>query len=110
MDANLLKGHLDLILLAALEHGPRYGGQIIGEVAARTEGQFQFKEGSLYPALHRLERAGWVSAEFQQLPRGGTPVRFYTLSDSGRATLHQKRAEYASFSRAVRELIGVDHD
>ena len=66
MDPNLLKGHLDLILLAALEHEPKYGGQILTEVHDRTDGAFQFKEGSLYPALHRLEKAGWIEGEFQQ--------------------------------------------
>ena len=106
MDPNLLKGHLDLILLAALEHEAKYGGQILSEVHARTEGAFQFKEGSLYPALHRLEKAGWITGEFQQLPRGGSAVRFYTLTESGQRTLTEKREAYHSFSRAVRELLG----
>ncbi|ULH13986.1 helix-turn-helix transcriptional regulator (plasmid) [Deinococcus sp. KNUC1210] len=106
MDPNLLKGHLDLILLAALEHEPKYGGQITQEVKTRTDGAFQFKEGSLYPALHRLEKAGWVLAEFHQLPRGGTPVRFYTLTESGRRALDDKRDTYYRFQNAVRTLVG----
>ena len=106
MDANLLKGHLDLILLAVLEEGTKYGGQIIQEVQARTDGHFLFKEGSLYPALHRLKKAGWAVGEFQQLPRGGSPVRFYTLTESGRGALSEKRATYEQFSAAVRALLG----
>lgn len=106
MDANLLKGHLDLILLAALEHEAKYGGQILQEVSERTGNEFEFKEGSLYPALHRLEKAGWIAGEFQTLPRGGAPVRFYTLTRSGRKTLQQKRETYQAFSRHIRTLIG----
>lgn len=106
MDANLLKGHLDLILLAILEHEPKYGGQITNEADHRTQGAFQFKEGTLYPALHRLEKAGWVTAEFRQLPRGGTPVRFYTLTDTGRTALKDKRNTYERFTRAVQALVG----
>jgi len=106
MDPNLLKGHLDLILLAALEHKAKYGGQILSEVHDRTGGTFQFKEGSLYPALHRLEKAGWIEGEFQQLPRGGSAVRFYTLTEHGQRTLTEKREAYHTFSRAIRTLVG----
>ncbi|MFC4455108.1 PadR family transcriptional regulator [Deinococcus sonorensis] len=105
MDPNLLKGHLDLILLAALEHGPKYGGQISSDVAQHTQGDFQLKEGSLYPALHRLEKAGWIEGEFQTLPRGGSPVRFYRLTDSGQTTLRDKREAYRRFTRTVAPLI-----
>lgn len=57
-DANLLKGNLDLILLEILEPNPMYGLEIINEAQSRTEGYFDFKEGSLYPALHRLSNKG----------------------------------------------------
>lgn len=106
MDPNLLKGYLDLILLVALEHGAKYGGQILTEVHDRTDGAFHLKEGSLYPALHRLEKAGWIEGEFQQLPRGGSAVRFYTLTENGHHTLKEKRQTYHTFSRAIRALLG----
>lgn len=64
MDAQQLKGHLDLLLLAALERGPSYGGQIIADVQAATGGYFSLREGTLYPALHRLEKAGWIEGNF----------------------------------------------
>jgi len=106
MDANLLKGTLDLILLSILERGEKYGGQIIGEVQLETGGYFSFKEGTLYPALHRLEKQKFVTAEFRQLPRGGSPVRFYQLTDAGGKALEQKRFELARFNAAVRTLVG----
>jgi len=106
VDANLLKGTLDLILLSILERGEKYGGQIIGEVQLETGGYFSFKEGTLYPALHRLEKQKLVTAEFRQLPRGGSPVRFYQLTDAGGTALEQKRSELARFNAAVRTLVG----
>ena len=108
MDPNLLKGHLDLVLLAALEHEPKYGSQIASDIHQQTSGAFVFKEGSLYPALHRLEKAGWITGDFRQLPRGGSPVKYYTLTPSGRTALHDKRAAYRAFVRTITPLIGGD--
>jgi PadR family transcriptional regulator PadR len=106
MDAQQLKGHLDLLLLATLEQGPRYGGQIIADVQAATDGYFSLREGTLYPALHRLEKAGWISGAFEQLPRGGSPVKFYTLTPSGQQELKAQRERYEQFRRAVQGVIG----
>ncbi|GGO29703.1 PadR family transcriptional regulator [Deinococcus humi] len=106
MDPQQLKGHLDLLLLATLEDSPRYGGQIIADVQAATDGFFNLREGTLYPALHRLEKAGWISGEFQQLPRGGSPVKVYTLTPTGRTELREQREKYERFASAVRGVIG----
>jgi len=106
MDAQQLKGHLDLLLLASLEAVPRYGGQIIADVQTATEGYFNLREGTLYPALHRLEKAGWIHGEFQVLPRGGSPVKVYTLTPAGHQELKAQRNAFERFSGAVRGIIG----
>jgi DNA-binding PadR family transcriptional regulator len=106
MDAQQLKGHLDLLLLATLERGPRYGGQIIADVQASTGGYFTMREGTLYPALHRLEKQGFIHGEFQTLPRGGSPVKVYTLTPTGETELTAQRDKYDRFTRAVRGVIG----
>ena len=106
MDAQQLKGHLDLLLLATLDGGPRYGGQIIADVQAATNGYFALREGTLYPALHRLEKQGFITGEFQLLPRGGSPVKVYTLTPSGQEELKVQRERYEQFSGAVRGIIG----
>ena len=106
MEAQQLKGHLDLLLLASLEGRPRYGGQIIADVQAATNGYVNLREGTLYPALHRLEKAGWIRGEFQQLPRGGSPVKVYTLTPGGLDELREQREKYERFSAAVRGVIG----
>ncbi|MER3483054.1 MAG: PadR family transcriptional regulator [Meiothermus sp.] len=102
--ANLLKGNLELILLSILQDKPKYGLEIIKEAGSRTGGYFDFKEGSLYPALHRLTEAGLLEAEFGYLPRGGAPVRFYHITEAGRRVLAHKREEFEEFSRAVKSL------
>lgn len=109
MDANTLKGHLDLILLATLEKEPLYGLRIIQEVQVQTEGYFTFKEGTLYPALHRLEKAGWIDTETQPSPIGGPPRKYYRLTESGRRALNDKRQEWQSFQQAMRAFGGNQH-
>jgi len=101
MDAQQLKGHLDLLLLATLERGARYGGQIIADVQAATNGYIHLRAGTLYPALHRLEKAGWITGEFQALPRGGSPVKIYILTPSGRSSRHSVNATSASTLRCA---------
>lgn len=104
MDANLLKGHLDLILLSILEDAPKYGLEIIKDAQDRTDGYFEFKVGSLYPALHRLEQAKWVSGEFQPSPRGGAPVKYYQLTPAGQRELQRKRDQFQEFTTKVQSL------
>jgi PadR family transcriptional regulator, regulatory protein PadR len=105
-DANLLKGNLDLILLEILEPAPMYGLEIINEAQSRTEGYFDFKEGSLYPALHRLEQQGLLAAEFMDSTTGGPKRKYYRLTDKGNKTLAQKRLEWKRFNQAIDSLRG----
>jgi PadR family transcriptional regulator, regulatory protein PadR len=106
VNPNLLKGNLEIILLAIIEPEPIYGGEITREASQRTKGYFDFKEGTLYPALHRLEKAGFIKGSFQYLPRGGSPVKFYELTTSGQKELATKRQEHLEFNRAMSALLG----
>ncbi|MFC4455122.1 PadR family transcriptional regulator [Deinococcus sonorensis] len=103
-DANMLRGNLDLILLMILEDGPKYGLEIINDAQHRTSGYFDFKEGSVYPALHRLMKEGWLRADFQPSPRGGMPARYYALTPEGHTALAQKREAFSRFTDAVFSL------
>lgn len=104
MDVNLFKGNLDLILLSVLEREGGYGQDIAKRVNALTDGQIILNAGSLYPALHRLERAGHLQATEAAPARGGPPVRTYTLTDAGRAELRRRQDSYQSFDQALRRL------
>ncbi len=105
MLSNQLKGNLELILLSVIEPEPIYGGEITREVNARTAGYFDFKEGTLYPALHRLEKAGFITGSFQYLPKGGSPVKFYELTPSGKRELNSQRSAYERFNAAMRDIL-----
>lgn len=104
MNPDLLRGNLDLILLTILEHQPLYGFAIIQEARERTDGYFQFKEGSLYPALHRLEQDRLLAAQLGEVGRNGKPRKYYAITDAGRQTLEAKRAEFRAFTGAVGRL------
>lgn len=106
MGKALLRDNFDLILLAILEDSPKYGLEIIAEAKGRTDGYFDFKEGSLYPALHRLDKAGWVEAEFAPSNTGGPRRRYYRLSEAGRGQLAAKREAWERFNGAVGALWG----
>ncbi|PTA66657.1 PadR family transcriptional regulator [Deinococcus arcticus] len=104
MDINLFKGNLDLILLSVLQRESGYGLDLAKRVEALTGGRITLNVGSLYPALHRLERAGFLQTGEATLARGGPPVRTYALTDAGRAELARRRENYAAFDRALRSL------
>ena len=106
MNPDLLRGNLDLILLTILETRPLYGFAIIQEAKDRTGGLLDFKEGSLYPALHRLEQDGLLSAQLAELGRNGKPRKYYAITDAGQQTLQNKRREFNAFTGAVQRLSG----
>lgn len=101
MDGNLLRGTLDFLLLASLEDGPLYGLRIIQDVQAKTEGHFNFKEGTLYPALHRLEQRGLIAAEKRPSDAGGPPRKYYELTESGKTELARQREQQRAHARAL---------
>lgn len=97
------RGTIDLAILATLESQSRYGLEILAEVQQSTGGALTFKEGSLYPALHRLVKQAWVKTRWQESDSGGAPRKYYELTDDGRAALERKRSEW----RSVRDAMEV---
>jgi transcriptional regulator len=100
MEGEMLKGHLDMIVLAALAAGPAHGYAIIEEIKRKSGQAFDLPEGTIYPALHRLEEAGllasrWVTAE------SGRRRRVYTLTRRGERALVGHRAVWRQFSDAM---------
>lgn len=102
----LLKGSLDLMLLALLSREPMYGYQIVREVHTRSAAVLALREGSLYPALHRLEQAGLIEGYWQ--PRvDGADRRYYRITGAGRAALAERDAEWRRFTAAVNGVISA---
>jgi len=96
----LLKGNTETLLLSLLSIQPMYGYQIIKELKRRSDGYFKFREGTLYPALHRLEADRLVKGSWQRLP-SGKERRYYQLTEKGLRLLEEKVAEWRGFSSAV---------
>src|SRR5271169_2648055 len=107
MEAEMLKGHLDAIVLAALEAGPAHGYAIIEAIKSRSGSTFDLPEGTVYPALHRLEQAGLLASSWTT-PSGGRKRRVYSLTRSGTAALAERRKAWKRFSGAVDTMLGGD--
>ncbi|HEY1775750.1 MAG TPA: PadR family transcriptional regulator [Solirubrobacteraceae bacterium] len=103
MRAEALKGHLDGLILATLKEGPAHGYAVAQALRARSGGTFDLPEGTLYPALHRLERAGFVSSEWST--EAGRRRRTYRLTRSGAKTLEERRHEWRALSSAIEAVL-----
>jgi PadR family transcriptional regulator len=99
MRCDVLKNHLELLVLTALKAGPGHGYSIIRAIRDRSDGEFELLEGSLYPALHRLERDRLVTSSWSQV--AGRKRRVYKLSRKGRAALDQQERDWRRFERAM---------
>lgn len=104
MHAEMLKGHLDAIVLAALDAGPAHGYAVIEKIRRRSHGTFDLPEGTIYPALHRLEQAGFLRSAWTA-PVGGRRRRVYALTRDGSAALAEKKDRWARFAGAVETLL-----
>ena len=103
-ERELLKGSTDSLLLSLINRQPTYGYKIIKEIEKRSNGYFQFKEGTLYPALHRLEKAGLIQGRWQRLP-SGQERRYYYITPKGQKVLVERLAIWQDFSTAVSLII-----
>ncbi|OGO41024.1 MAG: hypothetical protein A2137_01035 [Chloroflexi bacterium RBG_16_58_8] len=101
---DFLKGSSNSLLLSLLEVQPMYGYQIVKELEARSQGYFKFKEGTLYPALHRLEKSGLISGQWQMLPNG-RQRRYYSITARGQAKLALEKTQWQDFLTAVKLIL-----
>jgi transcriptional regulator len=99
----VLKGHLDALVLAALEAEPAHGYAIIQRLRRRSDEVFSLPEGTVYPALHRLERDGLLKSRWTAA--SGRRRRVYRLTRSGAEALAVRRLEWRTFSRAVEAVL-----
>ena len=102
-DAQALKGHLDTLLLASLENGPRHGYAVKEALRAASGAQFDLPTGTIYPALRRLEAAGLVKGTWSEA--GGRRRRTYKLTPAGHQRLGQDRSAWRDFAAAVSAIL-----
>jgi transcriptional regulator len=104
MKADALKGQLELVVLATLRGGPLHGYAIIKEIRERSGGDFDVFEGTLYPALHRLETLGFVKSRWAT--GAGRRRRVYELTEKGHGALAAQESEWRSFARTLDLVLG----
>lgn len=97
-------GSTGVMILRLLADEPMYGYQMVGELQARSEGYFEMEQGTLYPALHRLERDGLVNSEWQILGEG-PPRKYYFITEAGQAALRESAAQWVDFSHSLLKLL-----
>jgi PadR family transcriptional regulator PadR len=105
MRGESLKGHLDLLILAAIGSTPRHGYAVAEALRTGSGGVFDLAEGTIYPALHRLERAGLLASRWSRYE--GRRRRVYQLTVAGKTALRKQADEWSMFSRAVAAIVGA---
>jgi transcriptional regulator len=104
MRSQALKGHLDMLLLSVLADGPKHGYAIVEELRRRSGDVFDLPDGTVYPALHRLDEAGLIEGRWGEAQ--GRRRRTYTLTRTGREQLGEERRSWREFLTAVDGVIG----
>jgi transcriptional regulator len=102
--ADMLQGTLDLLILETLAMGPMHGWGISQRIQELSRDVLQINQGSLYPALHRLEHRGWITAEWGA-SENNRRAKFYRLSGAGRRQLDAERADWRRFTEAVEGVL-----
>ncbi|MFF3670905.1 helix-turn-helix transcriptional regulator [Microtetraspora malaysiensis] len=103
MNTNALHGHMDALLLSVLEHEPLHGYAIIEALQERSGGALAVPTGTVYPALRRLERAGYLAGEWATV--GGRKRRTYRLTGTGRTALASERSAWREFTAAIGSVL-----
>ena len=106
MNSKFLSGSVEMLILQIAHAGPTYGYEIAQEAMKRSEGYFNLKEGSLYPALHRMERRGLLEA-FWEEKETGRRRRFYRITAEGKKVLDEARTEWTRFAAGVNGVLGL---
>lgn len=103
--ASLLQGTLDMLILRTLLYGRAHGRQIGKHIQQTTNDYLQMQHGSLYPALHRLERRGWVSSKWEIAPDRNRELKYYRLTEKGRKQLIVEESQWKRMAEAVARVM-----
>jgi transcriptional regulator len=103
--ANLLQGTLDMLILRTLLHGSAHGHEIGKHIQRTTNDFLQMQHGSLYPALHRLERRGWVASKWETAPDRNREFKYYRLTGKGKKQLAAEESQWKQMAEAVARVM-----
>jgi PadR family transcriptional regulator, regulatory protein PadR len=102
----LLQGTLDMLILRTLLFGPTHGHQIAKHIQRTTDEVLQVEHGSLYPALHRLERKGWVASKWDMAKDRNRELKYYRLTPAGRKQLDREASKWKQLAGAIARVMG----
>jgi PadR family transcriptional regulator, regulatory protein PadR len=102
---DLLQGTLDMLILRTLLFGPAHGHEIAKHIQRTTDDLLQIEHGSLYPALHRLERKGWLSAKWETAKNGKREFKYYRLTPAGKKQLAAEESKWKQMTRAIAQVM-----
>jgi transcriptional regulator len=103
--ASLLQGTLDMLILRTLLYGAAHGRQIGKHIQRTTNDFLQMQHGSLYPALHRLEKRGWIDARWETAPDRNREFKYYRLTEKGKKQLVVEESQWKQMSEAVARVM-----
>jgi transcriptional regulator len=101
----LMKGTLDLLILKSLRRGPMHGHGVAKHIERSSDDVLQVEHGSLYPALHRLERKGWISSGWETLAPVGRELKYYRLTAAGKRQLTTEESKWSLMARAIGKVL-----
>ena len=102
IEQDQLRGHLDALVLAVLQAGEAHGYEVLKRLELRGHGELHLREGTLYPALYRLEDAGYLKSRVEKKTAGrGRPRRVYALTACGKRQLKKKQEEFRTFASVL---------
>jgi transcriptional regulator len=107
--SELLQGTLDMLILRTLLFGPAHGHQIAKHIQRTTVDVLRVEHGSLYPALHRMERKGWIIASWEMSKDRNREFKFYRLTPAGRKQLNHKESKWKQVAAAVAKVMWPEH-
>ena len=102
---DLIKGSVVPVVLALLCERPMYGYEMVKLVNARTGGRLEWREGTLYPTLHKLESDKLIGSRWRESPDGGRPRKYYAITGRGRRELQRRASEWREFSSAINAML-----
>jgi PadR family transcriptional regulator PadR len=106
---DLVHGMLDLLILKTIALEPKHGWAIAKRIQEISKEELQVQQGSLYPALHRLEQHGWIKAEWQ-ISETGREAKFYSLTRAGRKHMEEEKTNWDRLSRAINLVVRTSSD
>lgn len=106
MDTELLKGTLSLLILSLLRRKPMYGYEIATTVHQETDGTFTWREGSLYPSLHKMQKDGLIVGEWEE-KETGRKRRYYRITPKGEQALREKMQSWTELCQAVNRILEI---